>query len=304
MRVAIVSDIHGNRHAFEAVLDAIEASECQEMWCLGDLVGYGAEPDACVELARRYAAICLAGNHDLGVRGALPLEEFSRGAALAARWTQGVITPETREYLDKLEPAHLDEHVGLFHASPRDPIWEYVLSPLQAELCLDAQIAPGLPDRPLARRAVVLARRRASRPAARRRAADEQLDLDGGRVADQPGQRGPAARRRPSRRLARAGPRRLGGRLPPHGIRHRRGRRGDPCRPASRLAGRTPRVRPVRGLSTRPLTQSQRADPLKSGRGCASRLAPSSPAGSASPSRASPPAAAAPACSQATSRSR
>jgi predicted phosphodiesterase len=139
MRVAIVSDIHGNRQAFEAVLDAIEASECQEMWCLGDLVGYGAEPDACVELARRYAAICLAGNHDLGVRGALPLEEFSRGAALAARWTQNVIVPETREYLDKLEPAYLDEHVGLFHASPRDPVWEYVLSPLQAELCLDVQ---------------------------------------------------------------------------------------------------------------------------------------------------------------------
>jgi predicted phosphodiesterase len=139
MRVAIVSDIHGNRQAFEAVLDAIEASECQEMWCLGDLVGYGAEPDACVELARRYAAICLAGNHDLGVRGALPLEEFSRGAALAARWTQNTIVPETREYLDKLEPAYLDEHVGMFHASPRDPVWEYVLSPLQAELCLDVQ---------------------------------------------------------------------------------------------------------------------------------------------------------------------
>jgi predicted phosphodiesterase len=139
MRVAIVSDIHGNRQAFEAVLDAIEASDCQEMWCLGDLVGYGAEPDACVELARRYAAICLAGNHDLGVRGALPLEEFSRGAALAARWTQNVIVPETREYLDKLEPSFLDEHVGMFHASPRDPVWEYVLSPLQAELCLDVQ---------------------------------------------------------------------------------------------------------------------------------------------------------------------
>jgi diadenosine tetraphosphatase ApaH/serine/threonine PP2A family protein phosphatase len=109
------------------------------MWCLGDLVGYGAEPDACVELARRYAAICLAGNHDLGVRGALPLEEFSRGAALAARWTQNTIVPETREYLEKLEPSNLDEDVGLFHASPRDPVWEYVLSPLQAELCLDAQ---------------------------------------------------------------------------------------------------------------------------------------------------------------------
>jgi predicted phosphodiesterase len=139
MRVAIVSDIHGNRHAFEAVLDAIEASDCEEMWCLGDLVGYGADPDACVELANRHAAICLAGNHDLGVRGDLPLEDFSRGAALAARWTQETISTETRDYLAALEPLNLEESVGLYHASPRDPVWEYVLSALQAELCLDAQ---------------------------------------------------------------------------------------------------------------------------------------------------------------------
>jgi predicted phosphodiesterase len=139
MRVAIVSDIHGNRHAFEAVLDAIADSEAQELWCLGDLVGYGAEPDACVELAREHAAICLAGNHDLGVSGKLPLEQFSRGAALAAEWTQETITPETLAFLRGLEPLRLDESAGLYHASPRDPIWEYVLSPLQAELCLDVQ---------------------------------------------------------------------------------------------------------------------------------------------------------------------
>ncbi len=139
MRVAIVSDIHGNRHAFEAVLDSIEASECQEMWCLGDLVGYGAEPDACVELARRHASLCLAGNHDLGVIGTLPLEDFSRGAALAARWTQQTISEETRQFLEGLEPQSLDEEIGLYHASPRDPVWEYVLSTLQAELCLDVQ---------------------------------------------------------------------------------------------------------------------------------------------------------------------
>src|SRR5947207_13810792 len=100
MRIAIVSDIHGNRQAFEAVLDAIEASECEELWCLGDLVGYGADPDACVELARMHAAICLAGNHDLVVRGELPVEEFSRGAALAAEWTQKTISAETRTYLE------------------------------------------------------------------------------------------------------------------------------------------------------------------------------------------------------------
>jgi predicted phosphodiesterase len=139
MKIAIVSDIHGNRHAFEAVLDAIEESDSEELWCLGDLVGYGAEPDACVELARRHAAVCLAGNHDLGVRGDLPLEQFSRGAALAAKWTQEVISDDALEYLRSLVPSHLEESVGLFHASPRDPVWEYVLSPLQAELCLDVQ---------------------------------------------------------------------------------------------------------------------------------------------------------------------
>jgi predicted phosphodiesterase len=139
MRIAIVSDIHGNLQAFESVLDAIEASDCEEMWCLGDLVGYGADPDSCVELAQRHAAVCLAGNHDLGVVGTLPLEQFSRGAALAARWTQQTINGETREYLEALEPSIEDEEVGLYHASPRDPIWEYVLSPLQAELCLDIQ---------------------------------------------------------------------------------------------------------------------------------------------------------------------
>jgi predicted phosphodiesterase len=139
MRVAVVSDIHGNRQAFEAVLEAIAGSDCREMWCLGDLVGYGADPDACVELARRHAAICLAGNHDLVVRGALPLEEFSRGAALAARWTRETINAATRAYLGELEPALVEEPVGLYHASPRDPIWEYVLSPLQAEMCLDVQ---------------------------------------------------------------------------------------------------------------------------------------------------------------------
>jgi predicted phosphodiesterase len=139
MKIAVVSDIHGNRHAFEAVLDAITATECREMWCLGDLVGYGAEPDACVELARRHAAICLAGNHDMGVRGDLPLEEFSRGAALAARWTQSEINEQTLEFLNSLEPLNVEESVGMYHASPRDPVWEYVLSPLQAELCLDVQ---------------------------------------------------------------------------------------------------------------------------------------------------------------------
>ncbi len=139
MRIAVVSDIHGNRHALEAVLTEIRAGDSEELWCLGDLVGYGAEPDACVALVAEHAAICLAGNHDLGVCGVLDLEEFSRGAALAASWTRETIAPETLQYLRSLEPRRDGEAVGLYHASPRDPVWEYVLSPLQAELCLDAQ---------------------------------------------------------------------------------------------------------------------------------------------------------------------
>jgi predicted phosphodiesterase len=138
MRVAICTDIHGNRHAFEAVIAAAEAEGAEELWCLGDLVGYGAEPDACVALAERHCAICLAGNHDLAVVGVLSLEEFSRGAAIAAQWTQDTISERTREFLLSLKPAGEAEGIGLFHASPRDPVWEYVLSGLTAELCFDA----------------------------------------------------------------------------------------------------------------------------------------------------------------------
>ncbi len=138
MQVAICTDIHGNRHAFEAVIAAAEEAGAEELWCLGDLVGYGAEPDACVALADAHCAICLAGNHDLAVVGELSLDDFSRGAALAARWTQEVISDTTRDFLLALEPSGTAAGIGLFHASPRDPVWEYVLSGLTAELCFDS----------------------------------------------------------------------------------------------------------------------------------------------------------------------
>jgi predicted phosphodiesterase len=139
MKVAVISDIHGNRHAFEATLEAIADSSAAELWCLGDLVGYGAEPDACVALAREHAAVCLAGNHDLAVTGDIPLDEFSRGASLAAQWTQEVIAPENLAFLRSLTPQGEEGQIGLYHASPRDAVWEYVVSSLLAELCLDAQ---------------------------------------------------------------------------------------------------------------------------------------------------------------------
>jgi predicted phosphodiesterase len=139
MKVAVISDIHANRHAFEAVLEDVAASDAAELWCLGDLVGYGAEPDACVALAAQHAAVCLAGNHDLAVAGEIAFEEFSRGAGLAVQWTQEVIAPEHRTFLASLEPTGAEGPIGLYHASPRDPVWEYVLSALLAELCLDTQ---------------------------------------------------------------------------------------------------------------------------------------------------------------------
>jgi len=139
MQVALISDIHGNRQALEAVLDDVAMTDAAETWCLGDLVGYGAEPDACVEIVRDVATICLAGNHDLAVTGAISLSEFSRGAEIAARWTREVMEPENVDWLRRLLPQDLDRSIGLYHASPRDPIWEYVLSALLAELCLDVQ---------------------------------------------------------------------------------------------------------------------------------------------------------------------
>jgi diadenosine tetraphosphatase ApaH/serine/threonine PP2A family protein phosphatase len=138
MLIAIATDVHGNRPAFEAVIAAAEEAGAEEMWCLGDLVGYGAEPDACVELAHRHCTLCLAGNHDLGVVGVLSLEDFSRGARIAAEWTRETISEETRDFLLALSPEGEAAGFGLFHASPRDPIWEYVLSGLTAELCFDA----------------------------------------------------------------------------------------------------------------------------------------------------------------------
>ena len=137
MRIALLSDVHGNLPAFEAVLADVETQSAEEVWCLGDLVGYGAQPDGCVELARARCDMSLAGNHDLVVTGDIPIEDFSSSAATAARWTQETIAAETMEYLRGLEASEPEREPALFHASPRDPVWEYVLSGWQADECMD-----------------------------------------------------------------------------------------------------------------------------------------------------------------------
>jgi diadenosine tetraphosphatase ApaH/serine/threonine PP2A family protein phosphatase len=128
MRAAVVSDIHANLHALEAVLEAIDAEAPDELWCLGDLVGYGPKPNECCALVEERATTCLAGNHDLAVRGTIDLSEFSGDAGEAAAWTRTVLSQESQRFLDGLEPRGRAAGVALFHGSARDPVWEYVLS--------------------------------------------------------------------------------------------------------------------------------------------------------------------------------
>jgi diadenosine tetraphosphatase ApaH/serine/threonine PP2A family protein phosphatase len=142
MRVAVVSDIHSNLHALEAVLAAIEADAPEELWCLGDLVGYGARPNECCALIADRADVCLAGNHDLGVLGTIDLVEFGGEAGIAARWTRDVLDPEARALLERLEPKGNAHGVALYHASARDPVWEYVLSDEAALATLEIAGSP------------------------------------------------------------------------------------------------------------------------------------------------------------------
>jgi predicted phosphodiesterase len=142
MRVAVISDIHGNLHALETVLAAIDDERPDAIWCLGDLVGYGPRPNECTEAVAQRANVCLVGNHDLGVTGAISLEEFSHDAATAARWTQNVLEDRWRTYLESLEPTAQVEGAELYHASPRDPVWDYVLTADGAYDALNRTEAP------------------------------------------------------------------------------------------------------------------------------------------------------------------
>ena len=137
MRIAAITDIHANLPALEAVLGAIDEDQVDEIWCLGDVVGYGADPDACTALAQERCDVCLVGNHDLAVLGALEISAFSEAAAEAVLWTREKVAEQTLDFLRQLDPTAQRNGIELFHASPRDPVWEYVLSGEQAEGCLN-----------------------------------------------------------------------------------------------------------------------------------------------------------------------
>ena len=142
MRIAVISDIHGNWHAFAAVLADIEQDPVDEIWCLGDVVGYGPQPNPCVSETRERSALCLVGNHDLAAIGRVDLTDFSPDAAASATWTAGELESDARTFLESLEPKGERPGVQMFHASPRDPIWEYVLSEHVAREALSHTTAP------------------------------------------------------------------------------------------------------------------------------------------------------------------
>jgi predicted phosphodiesterase len=144
VRVAVISDVHANLYALEAVLGEIDRDPPDAIWCLGDTVGYGPRPNECCDLVRKRADLALIGNHDLVSLGSaeVALAEFNPEAAEASLWTAKQLTEESRAFLSGLEPTAELERVQLFHGSPRDPVWEYVLNELVALESLALTSAP------------------------------------------------------------------------------------------------------------------------------------------------------------------
>jgi diadenosine tetraphosphatase ApaH/serine/threonine PP2A family protein phosphatase len=141
MRVAILTDIHSNLPALEAVLEEIDDAGLEKRWCLGDVVGYGAQPDECARVVSERCELSLVGNHDLAVTGEIHTDVFSASAAAAVQWTRDHSKKETIDFLKSLKPENAEHEVGLYHASPRDPVWEYVLAVDQARECMEEQSA-------------------------------------------------------------------------------------------------------------------------------------------------------------------
>lgn len=131
MRYLVISDIHANQAALLAVL--ADAGSFDLVWCLGDLVGYGPDPNECVELLSELPHVCLAGNHDWAALGKLDITSFNSDARIASIWTQNELSPSSIEYLSALPSRDELGEFTLAHGSPRQPVWEYVIDPLIAQ---------------------------------------------------------------------------------------------------------------------------------------------------------------------------
>jgi diadenosine tetraphosphatase ApaH/serine/threonine PP2A family protein phosphatase len=125
MRYLLVSDIHGNLQAFKAVLE--DAPPGLPIWCLGDLVGYGPNPNECIELLQSFDHECIVGNHDWAAMDKVDPDDFNPDAKRAVQWTRDQLAPDSIAYLESLPPRLIKGKFTLVHGSPRDPIWEYIL---------------------------------------------------------------------------------------------------------------------------------------------------------------------------------
>ena len=136
MRVAVLSDIHSNGPALEAVLAAVDAPE--QLWVLGDTVGYGPDPDGVVGLLQARGAVAVQGNHDAAALGRISSREFNSLARTAVEWTASVMGRPTAEWLRGLPDRRVEDEFTLVHGSPRDPLWEYLFSVASARQNLAA----------------------------------------------------------------------------------------------------------------------------------------------------------------------
>ena len=134
MRIAIISDIHANLEALETALRVIREQGADAVVCLGDIVGYGANPNECADAIRSATPHVLLGNHDEAAIHAEKTEYFNPYARIAAEWTYSMLTPENKEYLGEL-PFTLDlDGIFFVHASPYEPeAWHYILQPADAQ---------------------------------------------------------------------------------------------------------------------------------------------------------------------------
>ena len=133
MRALILSDIHSNLEALKSVIESAgKGSGFDQVWQFGDLVGYGPDPSECIDIIRDYDAAGVAGNHDLAAIGKLSVEAFNAYASMAALWTTEQLSQEQTKYLGSLPLKVELEDFTIVHGSPRDPVWEYVVTPAAA----------------------------------------------------------------------------------------------------------------------------------------------------------------------------
>ncbi len=126
MKILIISDIHANLTALESVLAA--AGDYGAAWCLGDVVGYGPDPNECITRVQQLPnMVCILGNHDAAVLDKIDITSFNPEARTVLRWTKQVLTPANLEFLNNRPETVVLDHVTLAHGSPRQPVWEYLL---------------------------------------------------------------------------------------------------------------------------------------------------------------------------------